>query len=110
MTTPVNETSAAQPISPPAAHQTKDQPPSPTAIPSKPVAPGPAIPQSLFARLVEDISKASGLKRNDVVARINKVQEKLGTESIVAALAVARDNGVDIAKYLKEAKEEIVKS
>lgn len=109
-TTPVNETSVAQLTPPPAAHQTQDQPTSPVATPSKPATPGPAIPQSLFARLVEDISKASGLKRNDVVARINKVQEKLGTESIVAALAVARDNGVDIAKYLKEAKEEIVKS
>ena len=68
------------------------------------------IPQSLFARLVEEISKASGLRRNDVVARINKVQEKLGTESLVAALAVARENGIDITKYLKEAKEEIVRS
>ena len=107
---PVNEAPAAQQPTPSAAQLPKDQPPSPTAAPSKPVIPVPPIPQSLFARLVEDISKASGLKRNDVVARINKVQEKLGTESIVAALAVARDNGVDIAKYLKEAKEEIVRS
>ncbi len=76
----------------------------------KPVPASTPVPQSLFARLVDDISKASGLKRNDVVARINKVQEKLGTESIVAALAVARDNGIDIAKYLKEAKDEIMKS
>ncbi len=82
----------------------------PAAAPGRPVNTAPNVPQSLFARLVEDISKASGLKRNDVVARINKVQEKLGTESIVAALAVARDNGVEITKYLKEAKEEIVKS
>jgi hypothetical protein len=81
---------------------------SPSPAPPKPAVP--AAPQSLFARLVEDISKASGLKRNDAVARINKVQEKLGTESLVAALAVARENGIDIAKYLKEAKEEIVKS
>lgn len=96
-------------------------PPTPVAPPqqpkdlnapaqTKPATPTPAVPQSLFARLVEDISKASGLRRNDVVARINKVQEKLGTESLVAALAVARDNGIDIGKYLKEAKEEIVKS
>ncbi len=86
----------------------KDQTTAPSV--PKPVPASPPVPQSLFARLVDDISKASGLKRNDVVARINKVQEKLGTESIVAALAVARDNGIDIAKYLKEAKDEIVKS
>ncbi|HEY3420943.1 MAG TPA: DUF2240 family protein [Methanomassiliicoccales archaeon] len=84
----------------------------PTLLPTQapPKSATPAVPQSLFARLVDEISKVSGLKRNDVVARINKVQEKLGTESIVAALAVARDNGIDITKYLKEAKEEIVKS
>jgi hypothetical protein len=107
---PVSEAPTAQQSPPSAVPQPKDQSPTPTAAPSKPATPVPAVPQSLFARLVEDISKASGLKRNDVVARINKVQEKLGTESIVAALAVARDNGVDIAKYLKEAKEEIVRS
>jgi hypothetical protein len=88
----------------------RDQSPMPELVPPKPSTTTPSVPPSLFARLVDDISKASSLKRNDVVARINKVQEKLGTESIVAALAVARDNGVDITKYLKEAKEEIVKS
>ena len=90
--------------------QTKDQgsPTSPAA--PRPTASGPSVPQSLFARLVDDISKTSGLKRNDVVARINRVQEKLGTESLVAALAVARDNGIDITKYLKETKEEILRS
>jgi hypothetical protein len=109
-------------VSSPAAPELVPASPAPTAPavqkmpePVPPVAPkpattAPAVTQSLFARLVDDIAKASGLKRNDVVARINKVQEKLGTESIVAALAVARDNGIDIAKYLKEAKEEIVKS
>jgi hypothetical protein len=59
---------------------------------------------------VDEISKTSGLKRNEVVAKINRVQEKLGTESIVSALAVARDSGIDITKYLKEAKEEILRS
>jgi hypothetical protein len=93
---------------PPAVQSVKEQPTPTAPAPAKPAAP--SVPQSLFARLVDDISKTSGLKRNDVVARINKVQEKLGTESIVAALAVARDYGIDIAKYLKEAKEEIVKS
>jgi hypothetical protein len=94
----------------PTVQQVKDQGTSMPSTVSRPTPPGPVATPSLFARLVDDISKASGLKRNDVVARINKVQEKLGTESLVAALAVARDNGVDITKYLKEAKEEIVKS
>jgi hypothetical protein len=75
---------------------------------SSPISP--VIAQSLFARLVDDISKTSGLKRNEVVAKINRVQEKLGTESIVSALAVARDSGIDITKYLKEAKDEILRS
>jgi len=93
---------------PPVVNQTKEQ-----VVPQASVVPKPAIPvgtPSLFARLVDDISKTSGMKRNDVVARINKVQERLGTESLVAALAVAKDNGIDITKYFKEAKEEIVKS
>lgn len=108
---PVVETLTPHSSSATTAQQSKEQiSAQQTSAVSRPVTPVPAVPQSLFARLVEDISKASGLKRNDVVARINKVQEKLGTESIVAGLAVARDNGVDIAKYLKEAKEEIVKS
>ena len=98
----------------PVAVQTPPTSPDPGAQASlpipRPAVPGPVVSQSLFARLVDEISKASGLKRNDVVARINKVQEKLGTESLVAALAVARENGIDIGKYLKEAKEEIMKS
>jgi hypothetical protein len=105
---PNSESSVATSPPVPAVQQTKDMGSSPSPAPPKPAVP--AAPQSLFARLVDDISKASGLKRNDAVARINKVQEKLGTESLVAALAVARENGIDIAKYLKEAKEEIVKS
>jgi hypothetical protein len=105
---PKNEPSAVPTPVPPPPPKDLSAPGAPAQ--SKPATTVPAVPQSLFARLVEDISKASGLRRNDVVARINKVQEKLGTESLVAALAVARDNGIDIAKYLKEAKEEIVKS
>ena len=92
----------------PALNKVKDQEATPSE--QRPPASPSVVTQSLFARLVDDIAKTSGLKRNDVVARINRVQEKLGTESIVAALAVARDNGIDIAKYFKEAKEEIVKS
>ena len=108
---PIVETHTAHSSLATSVQQSKEQTPSaPKSAALRPATPGLAVPQSLFARLVEDISKASGLKRNDVVARINKVQEKLGTESIVAGLAVARDNGVDITKYLKEAKEEIVKS
>ena len=91
-----------------AINKANDQDASPSE--QKPAASPSVVTQSLFARLVDDIAKTSGLKRNDVVARINKAQEKLGTESIVAALAVARDNGIDIGKYFKEAKEEIVKS
>jgi hypothetical protein len=106
----VNEPAPAQSSPAPPVHQTMEK--SITTPPTTPsaAASGPVVTQSLFARLVEEISKASGMKRNDVVARINKVQEKLGTESLVAALAVARDNGIDISKYLKEAKEEIMKS
>ena len=103
---PANARSTPAPV----VQQTKDPGAQPSSAAPKPAAAGPPVPQSLFARLVDEIAKASGQKRNDVVARINKVQEKLGTESLVAALAVARDNGIDIAKYLKEAKEEIMKS
>jgi hypothetical protein len=107
---PKNEPTATPPGPAPAAQPARDVNAAPSPTQAKPAAPVPVIPQSLFARLVEEISKASGLRRNDVVARINKVQEKLGTESLVAALAVARENGIDITKYLKEAKEEIVRS
>lgn len=86
-------------VAPPAEAEVKAAPPQQTA----------AQP-SLFSRLVEDIVKASGLKRNEVVAKINKVQEKLGTASVVSAMALARDYGIDIAAYAKEAKEEVLRS
>ena len=101
---------AIQNHAPPVVNQAKEEAVPQASIIPKPASAIPVGTPSLFARLVDDISKSSGMKRNDVVARINKVQERLGTESLVTALAVARDNGIDITKYLKRLRKSIDKS
>jgi len=61
----------------------------------------------LFSVLIEDLSQGTGMKRKDIVARINKLHERLHVVPEVAALMVARDCGIDISKYFTVTKEEI---
>jgi hypothetical protein len=76
--------------------------------PSKEVLKEPAEPESTFARILNAIARGTGQKKRDIVARINKVQEKLGVDAEVAALAVARENEVDIAEFVEEVRKEVL--
>jgi hypothetical protein len=76
--------------------------------PSKDILKEPAEPETTFARIINAISRGTGQKKRDIVARINKVQERLGVDAEVAALAVARENGIDIAEFVDEVRKEVL--
>ncbi|NLK25347.1 MAG: DUF2240 family protein, partial [Euryarchaeota archaeon] len=76
--------------------------------PSKDVLTGEKEEISVFAELVQLITSKGGLKKRESVARINKVQERLGVDAEVAALIVARDLAVDITDYIEPVKREIL--
>ena len=62
---------------------------------------------SLFAKLLKDISTQSGIKKRDVVARINKIQEKIGVDVEVAALLMAKEVGINPDIYFEEVWKEV---
>ncbi|MBN1110310.1 MAG: DUF2240 family protein [Methanomassiliicoccales archaeon] len=66
-------------------------------------------PRSVFSVLIDDIAAKSGWNRREVVARINRVMEKLSVDAEVAALFIGRDVGVDVGRYLLEVKEEVLR-
>jgi hypothetical protein len=62
----------------------------------------------LFPRMLDEIARHSGMKRRDVVARINHTQERAGVDIEVAALVVAMDLGMEIEDLISEVREEII--
>jgi hypothetical protein len=67
-----------------------------------------AAPLPVFSVLIDDIAAKSGWNKREVVARINKVVEKLSVDAEVAALLIGKDVGVDVHKYILDVKEEIL--
>ncbi len=63
---------------------------------------------SLFARILDAISATSNWKKREIVARINKIQERLGVDIEVAALALAQDVGVSTATFMENARAEVL--
>jgi hypothetical protein len=63
---------------------------------------------SMFSQILDEVTRSTGQKRREVVARVNKVQERLGVDVEVAALAVAKESGVDISPYLGKVKTELL--
>ncbi|MCG7844169.1 MAG: DUF2240 family protein [Methanomassiliicoccales archaeon] len=90
-----------------------DSPPAPEPPPSKEGKKAEAKttgqPLPVFSVLIDDIAAKSGWNKREVVARINKVMEKLSIDAEVAALLIGRDVGVDTGKYLLEVKEEVLR-
>jgi hypothetical protein len=64
--------------------------------------------EPLFPTILETVCQESGLNRREVVARINKVKERLGVDIEVAGLVVASDLEIDIHGLIPRAKEEII--
>lgn len=75
--------------------------------PTKKVLELPETP--LFIKVVDAIVKTTGQERTQVVSKINKKQADLKVDVRVVALMVARDSDVDIAPFLDEAEEYIVR-
>jgi hypothetical protein len=63
---------------------------------------------SLFSLILDEMAKASGQKKRDLVAKVNRVQDRLGVDIEVAALSLAKEMGVDISSYMERAKREII--
>jgi hypothetical protein len=63
---------------------------------------------SVFSLILDDIAHATGQKKREIVARINKMQERLGVDVEVAAMAIAKDSGVDVSKYVDRVRSEIL--
>jgi len=89
----------------PEAAKKADAPPAATAQEMKPLP----VDVPLFTVLLEDISKQTGQKKKDVVAKINRLQDKLVVYPEVAALIVARELGIDIEKYLAPTRDDVLK-
>ncbi|OPY34598.1 MAG: hypothetical protein A4E32_00328 [Methanomassiliicoccales archaeon PtaU1.Bin124] len=81
----------------------------PEKVPVPPAKKAEDLDVPLFAVLIEEISRETGMGRRDFVARVNKLAERLRVSPEVAALVVAREEGMDISKYFSLAKEEIKK-
>ena len=63
---------------------------------------------SLFARILDAISATSNWKKREIVARINRIQERLGVDVEVAALALAQDVGASTATFMEDARAEVL--
>ena len=65
---------------------------------------------SIFDRLLKEISNATGKSIGDVVAMINKKQEQLGNllSVEVVALIVAKENGLDVSKFIEDVEREVL--
>jgi hypothetical protein len=61
---------------------------------------------SLFSTILNRIAIA-GIPRREAVAKINKIQEKLGVDVEVAALAYAKEAGVNINDLFDEVWKEV---
>ncbi|MDD1747972.1 MAG: DUF2240 family protein [Methanomassiliicoccales archaeon] len=63
---------------------------------------------SLFSLMLDDMARASGQKKRDLVAKVNRLQDRLGVDIEVAALALAKDMGLDVAPYVERVRKEIL--
>ncbi|MEM0448720.1 MAG: DUF2240 family protein [Methanomassiliicoccales archaeon] len=63
---------------------------------------------SLFGQILDSMAISTGLKKRDLVARVNKLQDRLGVDIEVAALALAKDLGIDIMPFIDRVKAEIL--
>jgi hypothetical protein len=63
---------------------------------------------SLFSLVLDDMAKASGQKKRDLVAKVNRMQDRLGVDIEVAAIALAKEMGLDVTPYVERARKEIL--
>jgi hypothetical protein len=63
---------------------------------------------SLFSRILDAISVVSKWKKREIVARINKIQERLEVDIEVAALALALDVGAKVDDLADAVRAEVL--
>ncbi|HEV8595962.1 MAG TPA: DUF2240 family protein [Thermoplasmata archaeon] len=77
--------------------------------------PGPGLlappprPVDLFSRVLTRLQTATGQDRPPLVARINRMQERLGVDAEVAAAHVACSLGVDVSDLLADLEAEVLR-
>jgi hypothetical protein len=88
-----------------------DDGPSKPSSPPSPSAQGKSEAglMPVFTVLIDEIAAKSGWSKRDVVARINRVVERLSVDAEVAALLIGRDVGLDVGKYILDVKEEVLR-
>lgn len=64
--------------------------------------------KDMFIELVDKISRSSRLQRKEIIAKINKMREKMPVDIEVAALIVARNLGIDISGDIKNVRDELM--
>ncbi|MEM2944362.1 MAG: DUF2240 family protein [Methanomassiliicoccales archaeon] len=62
---------------------------------------------SVFSKILDKIV-TSGVSKRDAVAKINKIQEKIGVDAEVAAVAYAKEIGVSVDDLIDEVEKEII--
>lgn len=65
--------------------------------------------EPLLLSIVRSIDERTDLRRNGIMAEINKKQSALNVEIEVAAILVAKNYSVDISGFLREAESELFK-
>lgn len=73
--------------------------------PSAGLLKAPVKPKGIFLKLVDQVSAEKEIPTKTVISEVNAVQDRMGVDTEVAALIVARSHGVDVAKYLDEVEE-----
>ncbi|MBU4031533.1 MAG: DUF2240 family protein, partial [Candidatus Thermoplasmatota archaeon] len=66
-------------------------------------------PKGVFMKMIDEISIAISIPAKDVISQVNSVQDRMSVDIEVAALIVAKNNGVDLSDYFDTVEEEIGK-
>lgn len=75
--------------------------------PDKNVLKASVAPKGNFLKIVEHIASEKKMDNKEVISLVNQTQERMGVDIEVAALVVARSQGVDVSKFLDGIEEEV---
>lgn len=69
----------------------------------------PAQPKGMLMKIADAISSKSGQPVQDIISRVNRIQDSMGLDSEVAALIAARELGVDVSEFYDTVEEDLGK-
>jgi hypothetical protein len=73
--------------------------------PSPDLLKSPVQPKGIFLKLVDQISAEKDIPRKTVISEVNSIQDRMGVDTEVAVLIVARSHGLNTEQYLDEVEE-----